>query len=347
METHQQHGWLEGQRGHRARGSAEVLVPVAGGKDGHPTSEVPNDMPERLLVGLNRIYPSPSTWLLTDMSYPAYLSGATVKLANLRTPARNSSSPLDLRQDKGFSWPAGRNRSRYHGAGAVDIRCKGLPRPSLTIGPNRPRVCLGGTELRRGAARPGRASSHRRGRRRRRPWPYWTLENIIPLGVRALRPEYWFPTLMLGLMGASALLHSLNTWLPELMRRNGFGQTASACFPMFNNIATHRSRSSHCVTHGVNFCGSLLLIVRSRDWARAVPDAELRVRANSYRTNVRGAGVSWCAGFGLGRHRWAAGRSADRGRPQLPRDLVGLPGVAPFGRFDPARAGSRPSRDTI
>ena len=40
---------------------------------------------------------------------------------------------------------------------------------------------------------------------------------------------------MLGLMGASALLYSLNTWLPELMRRNGFGQTASLAFRMFNN----------------------------------------------------------------------------------------------------------------
>jgi hypothetical protein len=43
---------------------------------------------------------------------------------------------------------------------------------------------------------------------------------------------------MLGLMGASALLYSVNTWLPELMRRNGFGQTASLAFRMFNNGAT-------------------------------------------------------------------------------------------------------------
>ena len=42
-------------------------------------------------------------------------------------------------------------------------------------------------------------------------------------------------TLVLGLMSASALLYSLNTWLPELMRRNGFGQTASLAFLIFSN----------------------------------------------------------------------------------------------------------------
>ena len=45
-------------------------------------------------------------------------------------------------------------------------------------------------------------------------------------------------------MSASALLYSLNTWLPELMRRNGFGQTASLAFLMFGNGGGFLERSS-------------------------------------------------------------------------------------------------------
>jgi predicted sugar kinase len=51
-------------------------------------------------------------------------------------------------------------------------------------------------------------------------------------------------TLVLGLMSASALLYSLNTWLPDLMRRNGFGQTASLAFLMFSNGGGFLERSS-------------------------------------------------------------------------------------------------------
>ena len=75
---------------------------------------------------------------------------------------------------------------------------------------------------------------------------------------------------MLGLMGASALLYSVNNWLPELMRRNGFGQTASLAFRMFNNggavigattpVKKQPLRYSRCEF----LVASLLLIVRSR-----------------------------------------------------------------------------------
>ena len=49
-------------------------------------------------------------------------------------------------------------------------------------------------------------------------------------------------TLGLGLMSASALLYSLNTWLPK--GRNGFGQTASLAFLMFSNGGGFLERSS-------------------------------------------------------------------------------------------------------
>ena len=197
--------------------------------------------------------------------------------------------------------------ARYHGAGAVDIRCKGLPRAEPDHW-SKPGLGCASAARNSAGARPGPAAPARTDEVGGEDvgGPYWTLGKHHSVEQRGSRgssaPNTWFPALMLGLMGASALLYSVNTWLPELMRRNGFGQTASrslsGCLTMAGG-PPHRSRSSHCVTHGVNFSvASLLLIVRSRDWARAVPDAELRVRANSYRTNVRGAGVSWCAEFG-------------------------------------------------
>ena len=132
-------------------------------------------------------------------------------------------------------------------------------------------MCLGGTEL--AGARPGPAAPARTdevgGEDVR--WPYWTLENIIPLtaGFAGLfGSEYLVPS-MLGLMGASALLCSVNTWLPELMRRSGFGQTASLAFGC--NNGPPRSEAALCYSRCRNFLiGLLLLIVRSRDWARAV-----------------------------------------------------------------------------
>ena len=150
-------------------------------------------------------------------------------------------------------------------------------------------MCLGGTELRRGAARPGRAARTDEVGGEDVGGPYWTLGKHHSVEQRfagLFGSNTWFPA-MLGLMGASALLYSVNGCridAPQRLRADGFDPV--------QQWGHHGPKNSHCVTHGVNFSvASLLLIVRSRDWARAVPDAELRVRANSYRTNVRGAGV--------------------------------------------------------
>ena len=49
--------------------------------------------------------------------------------------------------------------------------------------------------------------------------------------------EYWLPTLLLGLMSATGLVlvYSLNTWLPELMRRAGFSAQGSLAFLLVLN----------------------------------------------------------------------------------------------------------------
>ena len=137
--------------------------------------------------------------------------------------------------------------------------------------------------------------------------------------------EYWLPTVLLGLMSATGLVlvYSLNTWLPELMLRAGFNAKGSLSFLL--------------VLNGGAVIGALVgsrfadrfgpkLVVASCFLIGAVAIALLTVSlplallllfvaiaglgtsgtqtliygfvANYYRTNVRGAGVAWCAGFG-------------------------------------------------
>jgi len=137
--------------------------------------------------------------------------------------------------------------------------------------------------------------------------------------------QYWLPTVLLGLMSATGLVlvYSLNTWLPELMLRAGFNAKGSLSFLL--------------VLNGGAVIGALVgsrfadrfgpkLVVASCFLIGAVAIALLTVSlplgllllfvaiaglgtsgtqtliygfvANYYRTNVRGAGVAWCAGFG-------------------------------------------------
>ena len=88
---------------------------------------------------------------------PDRYAGATMKLANLRTPARDSVMASRSRQDKGFSEPAEQQPQPLPRCLRSDVRCRGAsPGPSLTIRPKRasgvPRRA--GKPPRRGPARP-------------------------------------------------------------------------------------------------------------------------------------------------------------------------------------------------
>lgn len=81
---------------------------------------------------------------------------------------------------------------------------------------------------------------------------------------------YLFATLVLGLMSATGLVlvYSLNTWLPELLTLG---------LPLGGLLAV-------VAIVGLGTSGTQTLIYG--------------FTANYYRTNVRAAGVAWCAGFG-------------------------------------------------
>jgi AAHS family benzoate transporter-like MFS transporter len=136
---------------------------------------------------------------------------------------------------------------------------------------------------------------------------------------------YLFPTLMLGLMSATGLLlvYSLNTWLPELMLRAGFNAKGSLSFLLVLNGgavigALLGSRVADafgpkpvvaaCFLIGAISIALLTLKVPLGVLLAVVAIVGLGTSgtqtliygfvANYYRTNVRGAGVAWCAGFG-------------------------------------------------
>lgn len=137
--------------------------------------------------------------------------------------------------------------------------------------------------------------------------------------------SYLLPTLMLGLMSAtgSLLVYSLNTWLPELMLRAGFNAKGSVSFLLVLNGgavigALLGSRVADrfgpkIVVAGCFAIGAAAIVLLTLDLPLAVRLAAVAVVglgtsgtqtliygfvANYYRTNVRGAGVAWCAGFG-------------------------------------------------
>jgi MFS transporter, AAHS family, benzoate transport protein len=133
------------------------------------------------------------------------------------------------------------------------------------------------------------------------------------------------PTALLGLMSATGLMlvYSLNTWLPELMRRVGYEAKGSLAFLLVLNGgaivgALIGSRLADrlgpkpvvaaCFLIGALAIGLLTLSLPLALLLLIVAFAGLGTSgtqtliygfvANYYRTNVRGAAVAWCAGFG-------------------------------------------------
>jgi len=136
---------------------------------------------------------------------------------------------------------------------------------------------------------------------------------------------YWFPTVLLGFMSASALMlvYALNTWLPVLMEGAGFNTKGSLSFLLVLNggaivgaligsrVADRFGPKPVVVASFVIGAGAMLLMTLS------VPVGILLVfvaivglgtsgtqiliygfTAGYYPTPMRGAGVAWCAGFG-------------------------------------------------
>ena len=136
---------------------------------------------------------------------------------------------------------------------------------------------------------------------------------------------YILPTALLGLMSATGLMlvYSLNTWLPELMRRVGYEAKGSLAFLLVLNGgaivgALIGSRLADrlgpkpvvaaCFLIGAVAIALLTLSLPLAMLLLIVAFAGLGTSgtqtliygfvANYYRTNVRGAAVAWCAGFG-------------------------------------------------
>ncbi len=137
--------------------------------------------------------------------------------------------------------------------------------------------------------------------------------------------HYLFPTIVLGLMSATGLLlvYSLNTWLPELMLRAGFNAKGSLSFLLVLNggailgaLGGSRVADRFGPKPVVAACfliGALAIALLTLSLPLGVLLAFVAIVglgtsgtqtliygfvANYYRTNVRGAGVAWCAGFG-------------------------------------------------
>ncbi len=153
--------------------------------------------------------------------------------------------------------------------------------------------------------------------------------------------HYLLPTLVLGCMSATGLLlvYSLNTWLPELMLRAGYNARGSLSFlavlnggSLFGALAASRAadRFGPKPVVAASFAtGAAALVVLTFNFHLAALLAIVAVVglgtsgtqtliygfvANYYRTNVRAAGVAWCAGFG---------RIGGIGGPMLGSFLIG------------------------
>jgi AAHS family benzoate transporter-like MFS transporter len=136
---------------------------------------------------------------------------------------------------------------------------------------------------------------------------------------------YVLPTLLLGLMSATGLVlvYSLNTWLPELMLRAGFNAKGSLSFLLVLNggaVIGALAGSRVADTFGPKPVVAVCFVIGAISIALLTLKVPLGVLlavvaivglgtsgtqtliygfvANYYRTNVRGAGVAWCAGFG-------------------------------------------------
>ena len=137
--------------------------------------------------------------------------------------------------------------------------------------------------------------------------------------------SYIFPTIILGLMSATGLMlvYSLNTWLPELMLRAGFNAKGSLSFllvlnggSLFGALLASRAADRFGPKPVVASCfaiGAVALVLLTLGFPLAALLVIVAVVglgtsgtqtliygfvANYYRTNVRAAGVAWCAGFG-------------------------------------------------
>jgi AAHS family benzoate transporter-like MFS transporter len=136
---------------------------------------------------------------------------------------------------------------------------------------------------------------------------------------------YPLATFLLGLMSATGLMlvYSLNTWLPELMLRAGFNAQGSLSFlivfnggavlgPLLASRIADRFGAKLVVAASFAI-GALAIFLMTTGFPLGVLLAVVAVVglgtsgtqtliyglvANYYRTNVRGAGVAWCAGFG-------------------------------------------------
>jgi AAHS family benzoate transporter-like MFS transporter len=153
--------------------------------------------------------------------------------------------------------------------------------------------------------------------------------------------HYLFPTVVLGLMSATGLVlvYSLNTWLPEIMLRAGFNAKGSLSFlavlnggSLFGALAASRAADRFGPKPVVAACfatGAAALVLLTLGFPLAGLLAIVAVVglgtsgtqtliygfvANYYRTNVRAAGVAWCAGFG---------RLGGIGGPMLGSTMIG------------------------
>lgn len=137
--------------------------------------------------------------------------------------------------------------------------------------------------------------------------------------------HYLLPTVVLGLMSATGLMlvYSLNTWLPEIMLRAGFNAKGSLSFlavlnggSLFGALAASRLADrfgpkpvvAACfatgagalvlLTLGFPLAGLLVVVAVVGLGTSGTQTLIYGFVANYYRTNVRAAGVAWCAGFG-------------------------------------------------
>lgn len=144
-------------------------------------------------------------------------------------------------------------------------------------------------------------------------------------GFAGLFKSYPIPTILLGLMSATGLMlvYSLNTWLPELMLRAGFSAKGSLSFLLVLNggavigalmgssVADRfdpkmvvaacfgiGALSIAALTFGFSLGILLALVAIVGLGTSGTQTLIYGLVANYYRTNVRGAGVAWCAGFG-------------------------------------------------
>ncbi|WP_083665942.1 aromatic acid/H+ symport family MFS transporter [Saccharomonospora sp. CUA-673] len=140
----------------------------------------------------------------------------------------------------------------------------------------------------------------------------------------ATKPFAW-PTFLLGMMSFAGLLltYGLNTWLPQIMVENGYGESYSLMFLLVLNggaivggllASAWADRIGAKPVVGTTFVlAAITLALLPLNLPLAVLLAAVAVAgvgtigtqvliyglvSNYYPTRARGAGVAWCAGFG-------------------------------------------------